>query len=151
MHKTRACQNLPFKAPVSPPAGQLTAGHAGAILLAIEYGNRSWKLGANPTQGRCCNSPVLLAHATGFKFSGKAPTVRACAAYAGDKPEYLPGSKPHTVCGPFSSADPGAMNFNGCFFVVYFPCCVCKLLQAFFICPSQTYQMLLRVKMEVYP
>ena len=51
-------------------------------------GYRLWKLGENPTQGRCCILLVFSANATG-RNSGKALGI-ASGTDAGNKSEYLP-------------------------------------------------------------
>lgn len=75
--------------------------------VELNSGYRSWKLGVNPTQGRCCNSPTLLAWVTG-KVSPEG--AKDCVfGNAGDKPEYLPVFPPRESRGTNSPADcPGS-------------------------------------------
>lgn len=54
----------------------------------LNKGYRLWKLGANPTQGRCCILPDSSANATG-RNSGKALEI-VPETGTGNESEYLP-------------------------------------------------------------
>lgn len=73
------------------------------LILQLNYEDRLWKLGVNPTQGRCCNSPILwLLSLERFREGTKCCVLKV---NAGDKSEYLPVFLPRDLRGAYNSAD----------------------------------------------